>query len=227
MSKIRIAPSILSADFANLGAEIRAIETAGADWVHVDVMDGVFVPNLTLGPPVIRNLRKHTKLPFDVHLMMVEPERHLASFSEAGADHILVHVEAATASSTHLDRTLRQIRDLGKRSGIVLNPHTSEHTLEYLLELCDVVLLMSVNPGFGGQAFLPSVVRKAERVSAMRARLGLTFDLEVDGGVGTQNIASLASVGVDVVVAGNAVFQGGPEKYAANIQALRMAVEHS
>jgi ribulose-phosphate 3-epimerase len=220
---LRISPSILSADFAKLGEEIRSIEAAGADWIHVDVMDGRFVPNLTIGPPVVAALRKCTTLPLDVHLMMVEPERFVDAFAQAGADHILVHVEAGVNGSSHLHRTLAQIRALGKKAGVVLNPHSSEAQTEYLLGSCDIVLLMSVNPGFGGQKFIASVLTKIERLAQMRARQGLSFEIEIDGGVSADNAASIVAAGANVLVAGAAAFQGGPANYGSNIQNIRTA----
>ena len=212
---IRIAPSILSADFARLGEEVHAAVHAGADWIHVDVMDGRFVPNLTIGPPVVKALRKITDRPLDVHLMIVEPERYVDAFAQAGADTITVHAEACT----HLQRTLDQIRGLGKRAGVSLNPHTSEACLEYVLDVVDLVLVMSVNPGFGGQSFLPSVLPKLERIRAMIDRAGKTIDLEVDGGVKPGTAKQVVAAGADVLVAGNAVFAAGD--YAEAIRAIR------
>jgi ribulose-phosphate 3-epimerase len=211
----RIAPSILSADFTRLGDEVRALERAGADWVHVDVMDGRFVPNLTIGPPVVRALRKVTKLPLDVHLMIVEPERYVEEFAEAGADHLLVHVE----TSPHLHRTLQKIRSLGKRAGVVLNPHTPEDSLRYVLPELDVILVMSVNPGFGGQAFIPSVLPKVAALRRMIDEGGHDIDLEIDGGITEATAAQALAAGARVLVAGTAVF-GRPD-YAAAINALR------
>jgi ribulose-phosphate 3-epimerase len=211
----RIAPSILSADFTRLGDEVRALERAGADWVHVDVMDGRFVPNLTIGPPVVRALRKVTKLPLDVHLMIVEPERYVEEFAEAGADHLLVHVE----TSPHLHRTLQKIRSLGKRAGVVLNPHTPEDSLRYVLPELDVILVMSVNPGFGGQAFIPSVLPKVAALRRMIDEGGHDIDLEIDGGINEATAAQALAAGARVLVAGTAVF-GRPD-YAAAINALR------
>ena len=212
---VRIAPSILSADFGRLAEEVRAIDEAGADWIHVDVMDGRFVPNLTIGPLVVRALRPVTKKPLDVHLMIVEPERYLADFAEAGADGLTVHVEA----SPHLQRTLQVIRDLGKRAGVVLNPHTPASSLEYVLDVVDLVLVMSVNPGFGGQAFLPSVLPKIARIREMIDETGRSIDLEVDGGIKPSNVAAVLDAGADVVVAGSAVF--GADDYRGAIAALR------
>jgi ribulose-phosphate 3-epimerase len=217
MSRIRIAPSILSADFARLGEEVRAVEAAGADVIHVDVMDGRFVPNITIGPPVVAALRKVTKLPLDVHLMIVEPEKYVEAFAEAGADVISVHVEA----STHLQRTLRRIRELKVRAGAVLNPHTPEDHLKYVLEDLDLILLMTVNPGFGGQAFLPQVLPKIRAVREMIDRSGAAIDLEVDGGIAPSTVRAVVDAGARVLVAGNAIF-GQPDRAAA-ISALRRA----
>jgi ribulose-phosphate 3-epimerase len=217
-SSILVAPSILSADLARLGDEVREAEQAGADWIHVDVMDGRFVPNITLGPVVVQAVRRATQLPLDVHLMIVEPERYVQAFAEAGADLISVHVEA----STHLQRTLAEIRRLGKRAGVVLNPHTPESCLEYVLEDVDLILLMSVNPGFGGQRFLPAVLRKVEAVRSAIDRAGLDIQLEVDGGVAPDTARSVVDAGARVLVAGSAVF-GKPDRRAA-IAALRAAV---
>ncbi len=205
----------MSADFTRLGDEVRAAERAGADWLHVDVMDGRFVPNLTIGPPVVKALRKVTRLPLDVHLMMVEPERYVEDFAAAGADHILVHVEA----SPHLHRTLQTIRDLGKRAGAVLNPHTPEDSLRYVLPALDEILVMSVNPGFGGQAFLPSVLPKVAALRRMIDEGGYDIDLEIDGGINEETAAAARAAGARVLVAGTAVF-GRPD-YAAAIEALR------
>jgi ribulose-phosphate 3-epimerase len=205
----------LSADFMRLGEEVRALERAGADWVHVDVMDGRFVPNLTIGPPVIKALRRVTRLPLDVHLMIVEPERYLADFAEAGADHLLVHVE----TSPHLHRTLQAIRALGKRAGVVLNPHTPESALRYVMPLLDEILVMSVNPGFGGQAFLPSVLPKVAELRRMIDEGGHSIDLEIDGGINPETARDAVAAGARVLVAGTAVL-GRPD-YAAAIAALR------
>jgi ribulose-phosphate 3-epimerase len=210
---IRIAPSILSADFARLGEEVRAVEAAGADVIHVDVMDGRFVPNITIGPPVVAALRKVTKLPLDVHLMIARPERYVEDFANAGADTIMVHVEA----SPHLHRTLQSIRKLGKRAGAVLNPSTHESTLTYVMDVVDQILVMSVNPGFGGQSFIHEVLPK---VRAVRAMIGARdIDIEMDGGIAAGTIGLAAEAGTNVFVAGSAVF--GSKDYKKTIDALR------
>jgi len=216
-NEIRIAPSILSADLGRLADEVRAAEAAGGDWIHVDVMDGRFVPNITLGPFVVRAVRQATRLPVDVHLMIVEPEKYIEAFAEAGADVISVHVEA----STHLQRTLRRIRELKVRAGAVLNPHTPEDHLKYVLEDLDLVLLMTVNPGFGGQAFLPQVLPKIRAVREMIDRSGAAIDLEVDGGIAPSTAKAVVDAGARVLVAGNAIF--GQADRAAAISALRRA----
>jgi ribulose-phosphate 3-epimerase len=214
---IRIAPSILSADFARLGEEVRAVEAAGADVIHVDVMDGRFVPNITIGPPVVAALRKVTKLPLDVHLMIVEPEKYVEDFANAGADTILVHVEA----SPHLHRTLQSIRKLGKRAGAVLNPSTHESTLAYVMDVVDQVLVMSVNPGFGGQSFIAEVLPK---VRAIRAMIGKReVDIEMDGGIASGTIGPASEAGTNVFVAGSAIF--GSKDYKKTIDALRAEAE--
>lgn len=214
-SAVRVAPSILSADLGRLADEIRDAENSGADWIHVDVMDGRFVPNITLGPIVVQAARRATKLPLDVHLMIVEPERYIADFAQAGADVISVHVEA----STHLQRTLAEIRKLGKRAGVVLNPHTPEESLKYILEDVDLILVMSVNPGFGGQKFLPSALPKLAAIRKMIDDRGLDIDLEVDGGVTPETAKSVVDAGARVLVAGSAVF--GREDRRAAIGAIR------
>lgn len=215
VASVLIAPSILSADFARLGEEITAVEKAGADWVHVDVMDGRFVPNLTLGPVIVKAIRKITKLPLDVHLMIVEPERYVDAFAEAGADTITVHVEA----STHLHRTLMLIRSLGKRAGVTLNPATSEDTLRYVMDVADQILVMSVNPGFGGQSFIREVLPKVVAIRKMIDQTGRKIDLEIDGGITKDTAPDAIAAGANVLVAGNAVFN--TEDYAQAIAALR------
>lgn len=217
MPPVIIAPSILSADFARLGEEVRALETAKADWVHVDVMDGRFVPNITLGPPIVASLRKVTKLPLDCHLMIVEPERYVDDFAKAGADVISVHVEACV----HLHRTLSHIRSLGKRAGVVVNPSTSEESLKYVYDVADLVLVMSVNPGFGGQSFIESALPKIERIRKAIEATGRAIDLQVDGGVNEETAQRVVSAGANVLVAGNAVFS--KPSYAEAIARLRGA----
>jgi ribulose-phosphate 3-epimerase len=215
----RIAPSILSADFAKLGAEVAAITEAGADMVHVDVMDGHFVPNITIGPSVVKALRPHSALPFDVHLMISPVDLYIAAFAEAGADIISFHPEAGA----HPHRTVQLIKSLGKKAGIVLNPHTPIEMIDYLIDDLDLILVMSVNPGFGGQSFIDSQLRKIEALRKRIDATGKRIDLEVDGGITLETAPRAVAAGADLLVAGTATFKGGPSAYAENIRRLKAA----
>jgi ribulose-phosphate 3-epimerase len=214
---VRIAPSILSADFARLGEEVRAISAAGADWIHVDVMDGHFVPNITIGPAVVKALRPHSDLPFDVHLMISPVDLYLEAFAEAGADILTVHPE----SGPHLHRTIQRIKALGKKAGVSLNPASPVELVAEVLGDIDLILVMSVNPGFGGQSFITSQLKKIERLRRMIDDSGRQIHLEVDGGVDAANAATVVAAGADVLVAGTASFKGGAAHYATNIAALK------
>jgi ribulose-phosphate 3-epimerase len=218
---IRIAPSILSADFGRLAEEVRAAEAAGADWIHVDVMDGRFVPNITIGPLVVEAVRRVTKLPIDAHLMIVEPERYVEAFAKAGADLVSVHAEV----SPHLHRTLQAIRAAGARPSVALNPSTPLSAVEWVLADCDMVLLMTVNPGFGGQRYIPACTEKVRQLRALADARGQTLEIEVDGGIKADTVAEVAAAGANVFVAGTAVF--GAKDYAAAIRGLRQGAERA